>query len=125
MRAMEGLAKAKAEERPVFQVKRGGEVLVTVYNNGGASITEAGKAAGISHAAFRRALDERDAQGPVASRDEEIAWRIAYFTETLGLNNEDSGYKVFNALAPVNPAKTGLSNDLRAGRNGYLLNLFT
>jgi len=44
-----------------LQVKSSGEVLMTAYNNGRASNTEAGKVADISSAAFRRALDERDA----------------------------------------------------------------
>ena len=125
MRAWEALAKAKAEERTVFAVKKGGQVLVKIDNDAGVSITEAGKTAGISIETFRRALDERDAQGLVLNKGDEIAWRIAYFIETLGLNNEGSGYEVVNAFAPVGSAKTGSPDDLRSARNGYLLGLFS
>jgi hypothetical protein len=122
-RAMEAFARVRSKppSQPVFQVKQGGQELVAVLSNGAVRITDAGKAAGLD-AAFASALKAR---GPVASRDEEIAWRINFFQEHLGLADGSGGYEVFNALTPVDPAKTGAPNDLRAARNGYLLDLFS
>jgi len=43
----------------------------------------------------------------------------------LGLNYEDSGYEVVSAFGLVDAAETDTPNSLRAGRNGYLLDLFS